>query len=219
MLKNLTQDRLKEMLSYDPTTGAFIWIAKGRGIRTSRIAGSRDPNGYRYITVDGGAYMAHRLAWLYVHGVWPKTIRFVNGNGDDCRMENLREADYTKEQKALTDKRYREANVERLQQYDRARNFGIDLKQYGDMLLAQNGKCKICKQAETATRNGRVKALAVDHDHETGEIRGLLCVQCNTGLGKFKDDRNLMLSAIKYLDEYKGVGRVAAKLEIVRNKA
>jgi hypothetical protein len=93
------------------------------------------------------------------------------------------------------------------------------LKQYGDMLLAQNGKCKICKQAETATRNGRVKALAVDHDHETGEIRGLLCVQCNTGLGKFKDDRNLMLSAIKYLDEYKGVGRVAAKLEIVRNKA
>jgi hypothetical protein len=216
-INNVTPERLKEMLSYDRETGIFVWKAKGRGIRHGKRAGSLD-SGYRYIVVDGAAYLAQRLAWLFVYGEWPKNVlRFLNDDTDDCRIDNLKDSDFTKEAKAESDKKYREKNWDRLQQYDRARNFGISLKEYGDMLLAQNGCCAICKQPETATRNGRVKALAVDHDHQTGEVRSLLCVQCNTGLGKFKDDRNLLLSAIKYLDHHKGTDRVAAKLEVVRN--
>jgi cytochrome c551/c552 len=100
---------------------------------------------------------------------------------------------------------------------ERMRKFGITRAKYGDMLLAQGGACAICHQPETATRNGLMKALAVDHCHASGEVRGLLCVACNTGIGKFKDDRNLMLSAIKYLDKHQGREQIATKLELVRN--
>ena len=48
-------------------------------------------------------------------------------------------------------------------------------------------------------RNGKLQELAIDHDHETGEIRGLLCFQCNTGIGKLGDDESRIWSAYNYL--------------------
>src|SRR5690349_6852081 len=63
------------------------------------------------------------------------------------------------------------------------RSFGLDLTKYDAMLIRQNNVCAICSQAETAVRNGRVKHLAVDHDHATGRVRALLCQSCNTMLG------------------------------------
>jgi HNH endonuclease len=88
----LTQERLKELLSYDPETGIFV-----RLIRTSsranigQIAGSLK-RGYKVILVLRKSYMAHRLAWLYIHGVFPQNhIDHINGIKDDNRMVNLRE--------------------------------------------------------------------------------------------------------------------------------
>ena len=222
--KTLTAARLKELVSYDSETGIFIWIGKGRGIRTGRRAGSVDKKGYRIICIDGVGHYAQRLAWLYANGVWPRLIRFQNENLDDCRIDNLREGFYlttkhdyrTKEGRAAANKEYRNERRELLGHLHREKKFGITRKQFGDMLLSQNGCCAICNQPETATRNGIVKALAVDHCHTGGQIRGLLCVACNTGIGKFKDDRNLLLAAIKYLDKHQGIERVAAKLEVVR---
>jgi hypothetical protein len=49
-----------------------------------------------------------------------------------------------------------------------------------------------------------VKALAVDHNHETGALRGLLCCDCNQALGKFQDSRDILLKAIRYLDKHDG---------------
>jgi hypothetical protein len=224
--KSLTIDRLKEVLSYETDTGNFRWKSTWHNIQNGKIAGSTD-KGYRMIVIDKISHHAGRLAWFWVNGVWPRLLRYQNGNKLDTRMENLREGFYletkhdfrTKEGKSAYGKEYREANRAEFSHRERLKNFGIDRKQFGDMLLAQNGCCAICKQPETATRNGRIKALAVDHCHETGKIRSLLCVQCNTGLGKFKDDRNLMLAAIKYLDHHKGVEHVAAKLELVRNES
>jgi hypothetical protein len=222
----LTIDQLKESVSFDPDTGVFTWIKTGRGVRTGKQAGSVDPkNGYRVIMINGVDYYAQRLAWFYVHGVWPKIIRFQNENHDDCSIKNLCEGfmlttkyDHkTKEGRAASQKEYRSVRREKFQDDARMRTFGITRGQYGDMLLAQGGCCAICRQPETATRNGLVKALAVDHCHTSGEIRGLLCVACNTGIGKFKDNRDTLLAAIKYLDKHSGVERVAAKLEIVRN--
>ncbi|KPK13993.1 MAG: hypothetical protein AMJ56_00350 [Anaerolineae bacterium SG8_19] len=69
------------------------------------------------------------------------------------------------------------------------------------MLKAQNGVCAICNQPETHMRNGKLKALAVDHDHKSGAIRGLLCSDCNTGIGKLKDDHKVLQSAIQYLEK------------------
>lgn len=67
------------------------------------------------------------------------------------------------------------------------------------MVVAQDGRCAICREEETATARGRVRSLAVDHDHETGAVRGLLCSRCNTALGLFRDNPALLLEAIAYL--------------------
>lgn len=95
--------------------------------------------------------------------------------------------------------RYREANAETLRHKERERRFGISPKTYAQMLQGQNGVCAICNSPETATRLGVVKALSVDHCHTTGRIRGLLCSDCNTGIGKLKDDVTILQNAIRYL--------------------
>lgn len=76
----------------------------------------------------------------------------------------------------------------------KAKMYGLSPEQYLDMLEKQQGKCAICKLEPTSKRG-----LAVDHDHETGEVRGLLCGGCNTALGSFKDDPEVLTSAIEYL--------------------
>ena len=74
-------------------------------------------------------------------------------------------------------------------------------EQYMKMLETQNGVCAICQQPETAMRNGKAKRLAIDHDHNTHVVRGLLCTLCNRNLGRyetaFDDSKNQHW--IKYL--------------------
>lgn len=82
----------------------------------------------------------------------------------------------------------------------RLRFYGITTEQYATMFTQQRGLCAICQQAETMTYRGTVKQLSVDHDHETGKVRGLLCAACNFALGKFKDDPTLLRSAADYLE-------------------
>ena len=64
---------------------------------------------------------------------------------------------------------------------------------------AQDHKCAICGSPEMNTKN---KVLCVDHNHNTGNIRALLCSSCNTGLGNFKDNIILLQKAIQYLKIY-----------------
>lgn len=81
------------------------------------------------------------------------------------------------------------------------RSFGITTEKYDQMFKAQKGLCKLCRKPEPGTRNGKRKMLAVDHDHETGKIRGLLCSKCNTALGLLDDSPELLEAAIVYLKE------------------
>lgn len=97
-------------------------------------------------------------------------------------------------------KQYREVNRRALSDKERKRKFGITPEKYAEIFRSQNGVCAICKQPETATRLGKVKALAVDHCHKTDVVRGLLCADCNTGIGKLKEDKSIFLSAIQYLE-------------------
>ena len=79
-------------------------------------------------------------------------------------------------------RRWRERNVEVDTARWKARNwakYGVTPEQYEQMMLDQNGVCAICNQS-------CIRALAVDHDHETGVVRGLLCWKCNTGLGRLE---------------------------------
>lgn len=74
--------------------------------------------------------------------------------------------------------------------------FGLTPEDYIQLLESQEGVCAICKSPEP---RGRGKHFNVDHDHLTGEVRGLLCHGCNTSLGGFKDDPELLRAAIRYL--------------------
>ncbi len=80
------------------------------------------------------------------------------------------------------------------------RNFGITFEQYMELFDRQNGVCAICKEPETMTRGGRVINLGVDHCHDTGAIRGLLCKQCNRAIGQLGDTAERLRSAVAYLE-------------------
>lgn len=75
----------------------------------------------------------------------------------------------------------------------RRKTYKLEPEDYEAMLAAQNGVCAICEQVRGS------RPLGVDHDHETGAIRGLLCGKCNAGLGLFNDDLALLHAGARYL--------------------
>lgn len=89
----LTQARLKELLQYHPETGYFTRKSTRGGKLIGSIAGTHDTHGHLQIKIDKQLYLAHRLAWLYIHGSMPKyQVDHINGLRDDNRLNNLREA-------------------------------------------------------------------------------------------------------------------------------
>lgn len=94
-------------------------------------------------------------------------------------------------------KEWYEANIDKVKGLSLKRKFGITLLEYEKLLIKQNYSCAICKRNQNEFK---IK-LAVDHNHKTGDVRGLLCVSCNNGLGRFKDNKDLLSEAIKYLEQ------------------
>lgn len=91
---SITQERLKELLHYEPETGVFTWrVYRCARARAGDRAGSVNKKmGYRFINVDQGMYLAHRLAFFYMTGQWPsKDVDHLKGDRDDNRWEKLRE--------------------------------------------------------------------------------------------------------------------------------
>jgi len=94
-------------------------------------------------------------------------------------------------------------NPEKAKAVDRVgalkQHYGITVQQYEHLFTTQNGLCAICGQPESSVLDGKIKRLAVDHDHVTGKVRGLLCGRCNTAIGLFRDDIDIMSLAVCYL--------------------
>ena len=80
--------------------------------------------------------------------------------------------------------------------------YGFTLKKYNQLFQQQNGRCVICRKPETASSQYGVRVLAVDHDHKTGKVRGLLCDRCNRMIGFAKENKNILQKAIKYLSRF-----------------
>lgn len=90
----------------------------------------------------------------------------------------------------------RERNLANLRRF-RLKKFGITPEQYDELLAKQGGKCAICESPPSEKR-----MLAVDHCHDSGEVRGLLCWPCNVSLGKMDDDPARLRRAAKYVEEF-----------------
>ena len=115
--------------------------------------------------------------------------------------------EYTAENKEKVRKyksNYYYANRQKCIEKDRKnqlkRKYNVTVEWYDEQLKAQNGKCLICGTTEGG---GISTVLHVDHNHETGAVRGLLCRSCNTGLGLFKENTKLLKNAIEYVDKFK----------------
>ena len=92
---------------------------------------------------------------------------------------------------------YREANVDKLKCSRLQRNLGITLVERDQMIEDQQGLCLICSSAFESMPS---KHIHIDHCHETGKVRGVLCHYCNIGIGNFRDDPTMLRAAADYLE-------------------
>ena len=92
MKPRVSAERLRQLLDYAPETGRFYWRKQRGSAAAGSEAGTWHSHGYRVINIDGVAYYAHRLAWLYVHGEHPAgEIDHINAIPADDRIANLRQ--------------------------------------------------------------------------------------------------------------------------------
>jgi hypothetical protein len=96
-------------------------------------------------------------------------------------------------------KKWRDNNPDKVKNKRYLERYGITYDQYKEMLKVQEHKCYICGTDEVDSRSEK---LCVDHDHATGEVRKLLCHNCNCGLGHFKDSAQFLSKALAYLEEH-----------------
>jgi hypothetical protein len=100
--------------------------------------------------------------------------------------------------------KYRHNHPDKLAEYKLKVRFGLTVEHYNKMMVLQNYCCAICGKEETArhNRSNKIQKLAVDHCHKNGKIRGLLCQDCNRGVGLFQDDPTRLRNAIQYLAKH-----------------
>lgn len=103
----------------------------------------------------------------------------------------------------ITSERWRKNNrskfLNSVKEASLKRAFNISLNEYKKLFKDQKGLCAICNKKEQRKIGNKICDLSVDHDHKTGKVRGLLCNQCNNGIGRFKDNITYLEKAIDYL--------------------
>jgi hypothetical protein len=94
--------------------------------------------------------------------------------------------------------KYQQANPDKVKAWQRKSKYGITQEQYDGMLQKQDNKCAICKTTEPKGCG----SWHIDHNHSTGQVRGLLCNNCNVGIGSLGDDPTRLTEAAKYLSAF-----------------
>jgi hypothetical protein len=131
---------------------------------------------------------------------FPKHKHYKDGLSSWCRKCLRSNTDAwevrNKERKALKGKQWQSRNPRSRANSKFKDRYGITIDIYDKMVLKQNGQCAICHKNAIDNLKGK---LFVDHCHETSVVRGLLCHECNSGIGNFKDNIELLIRAVKYL--------------------
>ena len=118
------------------------------------------------------------------------------------RLKNIEWRKHNREKCCRATANWRTKNPEYESGRKLKERYDITPEQYTELQIIQGDCCAICGNEETARhdRSNEIQKLAVDHSHSTGKVRGLLCQDCNRGLGKFHDDVNRLGKAIEYLN-------------------
>lgn len=127
----------------------------------------------------------------------PGNFRWEEGLLDTptSKSDRAAKADYMRAYNAKRPEALRKSHLKR--------HYGLTPEDEARMLASQNGVCAICQKPETHRyKSGKLKDLSVDHDHSTGAVRGLLCFNCNQGIGRFRDDPALLRAAAIYLERH-----------------
>lgn len=145
--------------------------------------------------------------WLFVKTVGDKPNGFTLRKKDASRplgpenwywKESISNKDPAKYQRE-----WRKLNPERAKHHNLKKCYGLALKDYNAMGEAQGWLCAICGGKETTKdKDGGPRKMPVDHNHETGKVRALLCTQCNRGLGLFADNIQKLEAAAEYLRKH-----------------
>lgn len=121
-------------------------------------------------------------------------------NIEKIKAKSLVYYEYHKEENRKRAAKWQKENSERyrrwLYEHSLIKNYNITIEDYKKMLNDQNGVCAICFREDKKGRK-----LCVDHNHDTGKVRGLLCGNCNKLLGMAGDDKKILSRSIKYLEE------------------
>lgn len=119
---------------------------------------------------------------------------YYQANRDDLREKSRAWSAAHKDHRSAYNRAYHELDPEQRSMRWREWRYGLTAEDYTSLLEAQRGVCGICHTEPNS------KPLAVDHDHETGAVRGLLCGTCNSGIGMLKDDAELLRRAVAWVE-------------------
>lgn len=148
-------------------------------------------------SVDGCSALADKRGWCPTHY---KRMRKTGSLSRTCQRCGREAGDVNSLYRLHCEPCRLKVRSEKQRRSDLKKNFGITVEQYDAMLAGQGGGCAICR---AKVSGGRGRRLHVDHDHVTGQIRGLLCHGCNTGLGGLKDDPDTITAAARYVREHR----------------
>ena len=130
--------------------------------------------------------------------------KYRNKHKEKIRLRYLELKALNPERYNAIKKRYKDANKNKITNYELVKKYNITLEEYNSMSEIQNNLCAICKQPETRKhKSGTVSRLAVDHCHKTGKVRGLLCWRCNSAMGSFEERDVPILNIENYLEKYR----------------
>lgn len=166
-----------------------------RGLEQTKPIDTYDTNPPEHCTADDCTRPVHSKKLCSMHYVrvrksWKVKDARPNSDVVPCSVSGCDGRQYAK---ALCYEHYR--HIAKLKQY------GITEAEYDGFFMQQNGLCALCLQPETATHrvSGNVLSLAIDHCHNTGKVRGLLCKHCNQAIGLLKHSTEILNRAVAYL--------------------